>query len=185
MKPDAIKKICDNCKKREATIRISKLVKGKVNDMWLCNSCAARRSPYHKPNSLYVEKLLEVLLQKEGDEGARRADDEERQCPTCGLPLRSYRETFFLGCSDCYTAFEEILVRDLQRYHGATTHVGRKPNTDAAPLDPHLAIKDLQRRLEVAVRREDFEMAARLRDEIRQLKAQLRESDPSTRTKEE
>jgi protein arginine kinase activator len=172
------------CKKVPATIKVSKLVKGQVHEEWLCPRCAARRSPYYKiispqePMSggvFAIEALLQAVV-PEGGEEAQRADVDERECPTCGLPLRTYRETLFLGCSDCYAAFEDVLERDLVRYHGAAVHTGRTPQGDAAAPEPQVAIKDLQRRLEVAVRREDFELAARLRDEIRRLREQIQSS---------
>jgi protein arginine kinase activator len=131
------------------------------------------------------QAILSALIKKEGEQAARHSEEQDRQCPTCGLPLRSYRETLFLGCSDCYSAFEAAVVHDLRRYHGAVQHCGRTPEKDAAMVEPRLAIRDLQRRLEVAVRREDFELAARLRDEIKRLKAQLQEAQSSPATNEQ
>ncbi|MCX7625021.1 MAG: UvrB/UvrC motif-containing protein [Candidatus Sumerlaeaceae bacterium] len=172
------------CKKAPATVKVSKLVKGTVREVWMCSRCAEKRSRYHKPitpqqlfkTASEVEALLHSLLNKEGESGARRTDDEDRQCPTCGLPLRTYRDTLFLGCSDCYEAFGDVLTRDLLRYHGATFHCGRHPMSQPETVNPVLKLKDLQRRLELAVRREDFELAARLRDEIKRLKAQIQEN---------
>jgi protein arginine kinase activator len=164
-------KICMMCKKARATVRVSRLVEGSVHELWMCERCARRRfRPMHS-----VEGLLQAMLES-GGPVERRRTEEDRQCPTCGLPLRTYRDTLFLGCSDCYDAFEDVLVDDLRRYHGATSHSGRRPTTEAAAaIEPHLAIKELQRRLELAVQREDFELAARLRDEIKRFKAELRE----------
>lgn len=168
--------ICAVCKKEIATIKVAKLVRGQVREVWLCVRCASRRW-MKRPGK--IEGLLAALIEKDPDRGARPSTREERQCPTCGLPLRSYRETLFLGCSDCYNAFEDVLTKDVRRYHGAAEHVGRGPESHAASEDPYLAIRDLQRRLEVAVRREDFEQAARLRDEILRLKAQIEQSHSS------
>lgn len=187
-------KLCMICKKAPATVKVSKLVKGTVREVWMCSRCAERRSRYHKPitppqflkSAADVEALLQSLLNKEGESGARRTADDDRQCPTCGLPLRTYRDTLFLGCSDCYEAFEDVLASDLLRYHGASFHCGRHPLSRPETVDPVVTLKDLQRRLELAVRREDFELAARLRDEIKRLKAQIQESPtPSAPAKNE
>jgi protein-arginine kinase activator protein McsA len=144
-----------------------------------------RISPYHTPQNLeelikggHVEAVLAALLKHNEEEAGRQSQVDERQCPTCGLPLRSYRETLFLGCSDCYEAFEDVLIRDLRKYHGATKHCGRAPSGENAEKSPLVALEELRRQLEVAVAREDFELAARLRDEIKKLKAQIHEANP-------
>ncbi len=176
------KKICMVCKKALATVKVTRLVKGQVRETWMCARCALKRSHYH---TMTPQAIISALIKKEGQQAARLNEDDERQCPTCGLPLRSYRETLFLGCSDCYAAFEEAVVHDLRRYHGSVQHCGRTPENDAATVEPRLAIRDLQRRLEIAVRREDFELAARLRDEIKRLKAQIQETESSSAKKEQ
>ncbi|MBK8230405.1 MAG: UvrB/UvrC motif-containing protein [Candidatus Eisenbacteria bacterium] len=91
------------------------------------------------------------------------------QCERCGLRFSQFARTGRLGCSDCYTAFASQLPQVLRRVHGAVRHKGRTPEA-VGPGDPgRQALDRLRLDLSRAIEREDFETAARLRDEIRAL----------------
>ena len=95
------------------------------------------------------------------------------QCPRCNLLYSSFRETGRLGCSACYEAFAQQLRPLLRRVHGAIRHSGRTPAVDDAHAARRRESRTLQEQMERAVARDDFEQAARLRDQIRALKAEL------------
>jgi protein arginine kinase activator len=92
-------------------------------------------------------------------------DLAQRACPVCGLKYMEYRGEGRLGCPHDYQAFQAGLVPLLRRAHGATRHVGKRPGRSAA--DHSLARLRLRARLRAAVAREDYEEAARLRDQLR------------------
>src|SRR5262249_41844412 len=49
-------------------------------------------------------------------------------CAACGLTYASFRQTGYLGCPECYTAFEQQLVPLIARAHeGGTHHTGKSP----------------------------------------------------------
>lgn len=119
------------------------------------------------------------------------------QCPTCGTTYAQFRHDGLLGCADCYATFEVQLGPLLERAHeGGTHHVGKIPRRVSAPplglpqgrmarpvAEPvpaasarEEAEKERKRRAEVLRRRlaeavaaEQYETAAKLRDELRQL----------------
>ena len=53
--------------------------------------------------------------------------------------------------------------------HQATRHVGRGPGTSRAESDLTEQISKLRERMDLAIREEDYEDAARLRDELTKL----------------
>ena len=53
--------------------------------------------------------------------------------------------------------------------HGARSHVGRVPGQSAEELNRRQRVLDLKQKLEVAIRDEAYESAAKLRDELRAL----------------
>ena len=94
----------------------------------------------------------------------------ERKCPTCGMTESELRRTGRVGCPDCYNTFSDILNPYVQKIHGATRHIGAAP---AAPEQPKAdPVAELKAQLKAAVENEEYEQAARLRDEIRRMEGE-------------
>ena len=83
-------------------------------------------------------------------------------CPNCKLELSLFLKTGRLGCSECYNSFTGALRDILKGIHSASYHRGRGPGEERV-----IDIAQLKWKLSEAVREEDFELAARIRDEIR------------------
>lgn len=169
------KRPCSSCKQNEAKVKLTKLIKGTVEELYLCQECAARQSPYQKkltPPQL-DEILMGILGQAKAEGATKISGASDLTCATCGLPFGSYRETLLLGCSDCYDSFEKQLTADLRKFHGSTVHRGRVPNDAPAQLSVQRSPQELKKRLQDAVKAEDFELAAKLRDELRDLDSKV------------
>ena len=94
-----------------------------------------------------------------------------------GLTYATFKERYRLGCADCYPAFSERLVSLLRKVHGAEGHVGKRFVRALESLAPERkppsgawTLELLKRRLNAAIEREEFEEAARLRDQIEAVK---------------
>ena len=77
-----------------------------------------------------------------------------------------------MGCADCYQTFEELLTPYIRKLQGTTAHVGAAPSpqTPEQPVKNQTAV--LRSKLEDAIKQENYEEAAQLRDEIRRLEGQ-------------
>lgn len=162
-------RVCDrpNCG-NPAHVHLTEVVDNKMSTQYLCKSCAEEKglNPV-SGQGVAVTDFLEQLTR--GDE-ADEVGSVTEPCAFCGLSLDGFRETGRLGCPHCYTTFEPGLRRLLDRIHGAARHTGKvylPPDPAAAERDRRL--DDLRRRLQSAVDSEDFERAATLRDQIRDL----------------
>lgn len=80
----------------------------------------------------------------------------------CGLDLPSLLTKGQLGCSNCYVHFRDFIKPILQKVQQATNHVGKKPKCLMSSLEDLLAI---------AIKDERYEDAAKLRDQIKELKS--------------
>jgi len=163
---------CQKCD-RPATHKFTRIVNGHVMDFFFCQEHAAEFSPLQLKaalSQLELTQLLAGLLKSEQGQKAELSEQApvDLKCPTCGLWFRQYRQTMFLGCSDCYRSFEKYLTNDLRRYHGTTRHCGKQPGP-ATEIPDREKLEALTKRLALAIQDEDFELAAQLRDQIRQL----------------
>ena len=112
-------------------------------------------------SELNIWKLLQ--------QASKTTQKTDPECPSCGLSLRGFRQAGKLGCPHCYETFAQQLEPLLLRMHNASRHTGRVPGQSPAERQRIDLLRDLQRKLESAVREEDYEDAARLRDEIQAL----------------
>ena len=87
----------------------------------------------------------------------------ELSCPDCGIKFMEFRAGGRLGCPQDYAVFSKGLLSLLQRYHGATRHVGKRARRREGASDR----LRLRTKLREAISREDYEEAARLRDLLR------------------
>ena len=130
--------------------------------------------------------IQQILHQQEGGGEAEEQVVDGPVCSNCHLSYEQYRKTLLLGCSECYNSFEELLIKDLRKFHGAVSQEGEaipmaeeaaaklSPTTTKAPpkKSPVTTVtmkENLSRQLAEAIKEENFERAAALRDAIRKL----------------
>jgi len=174
---------CELCKKNEATVHVTEIfslaasegaasdgeagghtING-VHQRHICPSCAHRLNVIHgigNPSMTQNEWLKQ--LQKVTQ---RSAVASGLACPHCKMTLAEFRSRGRLGCPHDYEVFRAHLDPLLQRVHNATRHAGRVPGLDEEQLERIQQITELRERLQVAIREEEYESAARLRDELR------------------
>ncbi|MEM6333916.1 MAG: UvrB/UvrC motif-containing protein [Planctomycetota bacterium] len=168
-----MKKKCDVCD-RPATHRSIEIVGGKKIERNYCDIHAAEaglsvKAP-HQPVNEFFTSL--VKMQSGGEAKEAAAKSAEAACPECDTTFAKFRQDSLLGCPHCYEAFERELGPLLERAHeGATHHVGKVPRSSGVSEQRQVQLSRLRRRLDDAVAAEDYELAARLRDELRQAEA--------------
>jgi protein arginine kinase activator len=156
--------LCDQCKERDAVVHLTQIVDAEVTQLHLCEKCAAAKGiettvsmPKH-PLSDFLHAVQQQSAPALGDQA---------RCAYCQTSLRDFRASGRLGCAQCYTAFEGALRELLRRVHGAARHRGSDYETPVAPGFVVSELDSLRERLAQAVASEEFELAAKLRDEIR------------------
>jgi protein arginine kinase activator len=162
---------CGECGKREAVVTLTQVVEGEARTIGLCEACAAEKGIQ---TSASVEQtplggFLSALWK--GAEEGEAGQPAVGRCPGCGATFADFRETGRLGCADCYRSFEPALRVLLRRYHGSTHHHGRRqlpPEGQPGEARADLAA-GLREQLRLAVEAENFELAAELRDRLKEL----------------
>jgi protein arginine kinase activator len=82
-----------------------------------------------------------------------------------------------MGCASCYDTFRDELLRTFERRSGVASHLGLRPSTESDCDARQSDLARLNALLERAVEREDFEDAARYRDQIADLTRWISEED--------
>ena len=162
--------LCEKCKAREATTHIRRVVNGVATERHLCAACAAKSgvSPLQSPFSLGLGNLLGSVFGESGQIAAPEKENEVR-CTGCGATFRDLARTGQAGCAKCYDTFYDQLLPSLQRIHGRTRHAGKLPSSAGARAKTLREIDELQKELSAAVEKQEYEQAARIRDEIKRL----------------
>ena len=101
------------------------------------------------------------------------------------MTYAEFQKCGMLGCANCYKTFRQPLDALLQRIHGNTQHAGRIPGGVRSGVSIRMNIDRLKQRLKRAIEMEEYEQAAKLRDAIRALNAQLAEQEKQTDIKVE
>ena len=162
-----MKRKCDKCN-RPATHHSVEIIKGKKIEKHLCDEHAAEEGLAIKAVHTPINELLTNFVKQQSGQPAQRKQD--LACNECGLTFSAFREHSLLGCPHCYGAFEQQLGPLLERAHeGGTHHIGKVPRRAGAGEHRQQRILALRKRLDDAVGREDYETAARIRDDIRVL----------------
>lgn len=171
-------KKCSNCSK-PATLHITELRHGVVQALHLCEACAQEyltSSPLS--DSSGPDALAEKLGQLPDDELLQEHDD--LVCPNCGLSFREFRRQGRLGCPHDYVAFEDELLPLLENIHGERQHVGKFPKRAPDASKRQYELIRLRTELKAAVDEEAYEAAARIRDQIQELKAERDSAETSS-----
>lgn len=166
--------LCDRCHGREAVVHVTQIVNGHRTERHLCRECAARENLVNNsmgffghdlfrnsfdtfsttvlwiPFSALPERLLKICP-------ARNAE----------RPIMIQKDGL-LGCPGCYEAFREKLRPAFQHMQGAHRYEGDEPKkAEVKEESPELT--DLRNKLSKLVADENYEEAAKVRDEIHKL----------------
>ncbi|MCK9431024.1 MAG: UvrB/UvrC motif-containing protein [Candidatus Omnitrophica bacterium] len=169
--------LCDVCKKNPATVHLTEIIDDQMNELHLCEDCARNKSA-----AMEQQFGLSDLLAGMADFEKPNKDEENiaAKCSNCNLTYADFKKIGRLGCGDCYNAFRKYLAPLLKRIHGSNQHVGKSPfkeKTVAKPDRKGLDLGNLKAEMQRAIQREDFEEAARLRDQVRAIEAKREKED--------
>ena len=168
--------LCCVCKEKEAKVHLTQISGDKMQKVDLCEECAKQKGV---GNDTAGFSVADVLLGLGASQEIEQSGGAGLKCPKCGFTQADFKKAGRLGCAECYVTFAEGLEGLLKSMHKGTRHVGKVPQTALRNRDFTARLTTLRKKLDKAVADEDFEQAARLRDEIKQVTGR-QSSVPST-----
>ena len=157
--------LCEACQKKKATVHYTEIVNNTMVKVNLCEDCAKK-----KGIDLSSKFSMADLLSGLTDIHKPKFGIEDRECPNCSMNFSQFKDIGRFGCEACYETFQDLLKPLFEAIHKSSRHVGKVPKRLASRGDLTVRIKDLEQKLEQAVKREAFEEAAQVRDHIKTLK---------------
>lgn len=167
--------ICEKCKKREANIKLIKVVNGKKESHMFCDKCINELGDIISENEkdeideFDFNKILDGLIDYLGKGKEKKELKIDAICKRCGTTYEEIKENRKVGCCQCYETFELGLIPMMYEYHKSSYHKGNKNF-------PHItegnkSLEYLKQELEEAIKFEEYEKASIIKNEIDKRKA--------------
>ena len=178
--------LCEKCGKNEATFYYRENVNGTEKSYRLCPACAAemQKTGEIHTGSFGEDPLAKMMKFFSGDDffggdelfgkliGSPQKIQPEtgKNCPLCGGSFQDLVKSGKAGCPTCYETFASELAPSIRRIHGRTGHTGQVPARFREENEKKQKIAALETELKEAIKQENYERAAEIRDSLRDLR---------------
>jgi len=159
---------CQQCDK-PATFHITELTGGKPQELHLCEDHARQylTSSAGEPSATGSMAAMLAHQMAVGQTAEELARLDQQSCPVCGITFYEFRSQGRLGCPYDYVCFQTQLEPLIMNIHGELTHAGKHPRRPASGSEKRTQLIRLRRALKEAIEDEKYELASKLRDDIR------------------
>lgn len=159
---------CERCSKNSATYHMTAIENNKKTEVHLCEGCAQNAGVGFK----FGPSVSDLL----GNIGKRAVGKgNNKKCPTCGITIQQIQQSGRMGCADDYSVFEDEMKVILKGIHGNIIHTGKRPGGQLP--DPRIVLEaeliKLRKELDPVVKAEKYEEAAKMRDRIKNIEAEI------------
>ncbi len=161
--------LCDNCKKNKAVFLVKEIMMGEERDIYLCQSCAFDKGltevvfdfKFNLKN--FINSVIEV------DDTIEELLSNNKVCEKCGTSLNEILEDGLLGCAHCFVSFMPVLTQIYSKVFNTKEHYGKIPIKLEKEVEILKRLEEYKIELQKAIKEENYERAAFLRDKIKEL----------------
>ncbi len=157
---------CSNCK-HPIRIIYKEIERENLCETHMCDECPFIQGKVYDESRQSEEKSV---------------PNDDLYCKNCGTTYEAIHSGECLGCQECYTAFEELVVKEMiasnriagkvqltiEKKQEKALHVGKSPH-QSANVTLSKRLQELHDALNDALRKENYEQAAWLRDQIKEI----------------
>lgn len=165
---------CQKCNKNNATTHIKRVINGEFEEYNLCSECA-KEMGYNNIFGSFTDDFNSLF----GSffENALPARSQATRCEFCGTSYSDIARTGMVGCANCYDIFSDRIMPTVRRVHGNTTHCGKNSQFAKSELagtkeEKSSDIDALKAEIDKAIKNQEFEKAAELRDKIKAMEGE-------------
>ena len=162
--------ICQICGKHNASMLVRQIIDGKAKELYICRACAKKHHLYSGSREMHLSlKAIFDGLVPQLDTSEEASDSvHPLACPDCGMPLSRVKEKKTIGCPRCFFYFRDTVVKFLQEISGEVFYAGALPAQLETFSGTAFSLQHLEEELQKAVENEEYELAAYLRDKIKE-----------------
>jgi protein arginine kinase activator len=160
---------CDLCGK-PATVHLTQIVNSKMHKVDLCEACAQAKGVTDPGGFSLADLLLKASMNPDASGAVEVGNNGAAVCPACGFTPGDFKKHGRFGCPQCFRTFAGMVTPMLDSMHKGTRHVGKVPHRAIERRSLHDRLVELEAGLLAAIKAERYEDAARLRDELQQLR---------------
>ena len=167
--------LCNECQEKLATVHLIQVINGQKIENHLCESCASKKGGliFDPSQKFSLPNLLGGMFGSVYGVQDMPAKGKPAQCPNCGVSFMDIKQVGKLGCSECYKFYEQEMEASLRRIHGNSQHSGKIPRRGGEKFLAKKQLDELKNRLQEAVRAEQYEKAAEIRDQLKEMEKKL------------
>jgi len=165
---------CNICSKHQASVHQYEVTDtddgSSVRVVHMCIGCAKSHGIAISGNTPDFPQMMGLLGKALLDSAASvvtTSSGSSLSCPDCGWTEDDFRTNSRLGCPADYDVFSGLVSEILERIHGTSEHVQSAHATELTKLGADL---------EHAITAEQYEQAAKLRDRIKNLEDDEKDS---------
>ncbi len=164
--------LCQNCQKKTANVHLSQIINNSKVDMYLCDQCAKDKGQLSFNPFMGINDFFKGLMGFDHLTSYINPEPQQLVCEKCGMGYEEFQRLGKIGCADCYEIYSQRLEPILKRLHGSTNHVGKMPEKVSKDIAVSKEIAGLKETLNRAIKDEEYEKAAEIRDRIKGIEAE-------------
>lgn len=174
---------CERCNKYKANVHIVKMFEGIKKELNICEKCAKELGEFNLNSIVNVENafslnILGGLIEYfNNNQQSSIIKINDSKCPKCGTTYAEFKNSGFLGCDECYNQFIKILAIFIKRVQNSSEHVGKIPSRCGSDVIMKKELIMLRDKLQKAILAEEYEKAAEIRDNIKNIQNKIGEEN--------
>ena len=159
---------CEICNANDAHVLITQVINNEKQEYHICTSCAAKMYTDISFENLFQGFINSIINPSEFNFGGDVISEPHKTC-VCGIKLENIKKIGKFGCANCYQTFEKEIKEIVKGIQGNISNVGKCPKKSASQIAAERKIEGLRTLLKEKVSLEEYEEAAKIRDEIKAL----------------
>lgn len=173
---------CYICGKQMATLHIEEIIGENTYQLHVCKECASKNDIFERYIELNCQNMesktsfMEIKTKKLSPKKNNKLYTNVI-CKNCGYCISEFYDVHMLSCPSCYENFKPYLKKIVNKIHGAKKHIGKTPNKKKNVIEKENQKINLENKLNELIKLEEYEKAALIRDNIKNLEEEIASKD--------